>query len=55
MSVQQALIPITYGSGIPALIAGAGDRADWRFIEFFTVNIRNAKLAFEIMMAEKCA
>jgi len=23
------------------LIAGAGDRAAWRFLEFFTVNIRN--------------
>ncbi len=26
---------------LPALIAGAGERAAWRFIEFFTVNIRN--------------
>ena len=26
---------------LPALIAGAGDRAAWRFLEFFTVNIRN--------------
>ncbi len=26
---------------LPALIAGAGDRAAWRFVEFFTVNIRN--------------
>ena len=26
---------------VPALIAGAGDRAAWRFIEFFTANIRN--------------
>ena len=25
----------------PALIAGAGKRAAWRFLEFFTVNIRN--------------
>jgi len=29
------------GPAVPALIAGAGDRAAWRFIEFFTVNIRN--------------
>jgi integrase/recombinase XerD len=27
---------------VPAFIAGAGDRAAWRFIEFFTVNIRDA-------------
>jgi len=26
---------------LPALIAGAGERAAWRFLEFFTVNIRN--------------
>jgi integrase/recombinase XerD len=26
---------------LPALIARAGDRASWRFVEFFTVNIRN--------------
>lgn len=45
MSVQHALIPVfddpQHGPGIPALIAGAGDRAAWRFVEFFTVNIRN--------------
>jgi hypothetical protein len=27
--------------GLPALIAGAGDRAAMRFLEYFTVNIRN--------------
>ena len=26
---------------VPALIAREGDRAAWRFIEFFTANIRN--------------
>jgi site-specific recombinase XerD len=26
---------------LPAMIAGAGERAEWRFVEFFTVNIRN--------------
>ncbi|MBI3782939.1 MAG: tyrosine-type recombinase/integrase [Deltaproteobacteria bacterium] len=26
---------------VPALIARAGDRAAWRFVEFFTANIRN--------------
>src|SRR5450755_704949 len=30
------------GPAVPTLIAGAGDRAAWRFLEFFTVNIRNA-------------
>jgi integrase/recombinase XerD len=29
------------GPELPALIAGAGDRAALRFLEFFTVNIRN--------------
>jgi hypothetical protein len=28
-------------SPLPALIAGAGDRAALRFLEYFTVNIRN--------------
>jgi len=31
----------TAGPALPALIAGAGERAAWRFLEFFTVNIRN--------------
>ena len=31
----------TGGPALPALIAGAGERASWRFVEFFTVNIRN--------------
>src|SRR5438876_6135428 len=26
---------------LPAIIRGAGDRAAWRFLEFFTANIRN--------------
>ena len=33
---------VNTGTLLPALIAGAGDRAAWRFVEFFTVNIRNA-------------
>src|ERR1039458_89757 len=34
---------VSHSSGpeLPALIAGAGERAAWRFVEFFTVNIRN--------------
>ena len=31
----------TAGPVLPALIAGAGDRAALRFLEYFTVNIRN--------------
>ena len=26
---------------VPALIADAGDQAGWRYVEFFTANIRN--------------
>jgi site-specific recombinase XerD len=36
-----AVIGNTGGPAIPALIAGAGEQASWRFVEFFTVNIRN--------------
>jgi integrase/recombinase XerD len=38
-----ALVPVTPSMEhhLPALIAGAGKRAAWRFVEFFTVNIRN--------------
>jgi integrase/recombinase XerD len=31
----------TGAAALPALIAGAGERGAWRFVEFFTVNIRN--------------
>ena len=27
--------------GLPGIIASAGDQARWRFLEFFTANIRN--------------
>jgi len=33
--------PKPSGPVLPALIAGAGDRAALRFLEYFTVNIRN--------------
>jgi hypothetical protein len=26
---------------VPALIAGAGEQAGWRYVEFFTANINN--------------
>ena len=35
------VVPST-GLRLPSLIAGAGDRAALRFLEFFTVNIRTA-------------
>ena len=35
------LAPLGDGHLIPALIAQEGDAASWRFIEFFTANIRN--------------
>jgi site-specific recombinase XerD len=39
---ELAVIPNVSGiPQLPALIAGAGERAAWRFVEFFTVNIRN--------------
>jgi hypothetical protein len=44
MIAVRALVPVDNepaGPVLPALIAGAGDRAALRFREFFTVNIRN--------------
>jgi len=35
------LTPLPNGSSIPTLIAGAGAQAAWRYIDFFTANIRN--------------
>jgi integrase/recombinase XerD len=34
-------IEVSSGTVLRALIAEAGERAAWRFVEFFTVNIRN--------------
>lgn len=39
MSNSNALVPAT--AMAPALIAGSGDRAAYRFLEFFTAHIRN--------------
>jgi site-specific recombinase XerD len=36
-----ALTPLPAAHLIPALIAAAGDTASWRYIDFFTSNIRN--------------
>ena len=39
--VATEIIPLSSAPELPALIGGAGERAAWRFLEFFTVNIRN--------------
>ena len=39
--MKAALVPLKTGPILPALIAGAGKPAALRFLEFFTVNIRN--------------
>ena len=36
-----ALVPASPAELVPALIADAGDHAAWRYIDFFTANIRN--------------
>ena len=36
-----ALIPLGHGHLVPALIAQEGEHAGWRYVEFFTANIRN--------------
>ena len=36
-----ALTPLPGGNLIPSLIADAGEQASWRYIDFFTANIRN--------------
>jgi site-specific recombinase XerD len=36
-----ALTPLPGGALIPVLIANAGEQASWRYVDFFTANIRN--------------
>ena len=36
-----AVTPLPDGKLIPSLIADAGDQAAWRYVDFFTANIRN--------------
>ena len=38
---MSALASVSLSPSLPALIASSGERASWRFLEFFTVNIRN--------------
>lgn len=37
-----ALVPSAKVAMVPALITNAGEQAGWRYVEFFTANIRNA-------------
>ena len=39
--LHSALAPSAEIGLVPALIADAGEQAGWRYVEFFTVNIRN--------------
>ncbi len=39
--MTELIVVDTGGAALPALIAGAGEAAAWRFLEFFTVNIHN--------------
>ena len=41
MNLPLLVVPASIEPSVPALIAGAGESAAWRFLEFFTVNIRN--------------
>jgi hypothetical protein len=38
---NSALAELRDTRGVPALIADCGDQAAWRYIDFFTANIRN--------------
>jgi hypothetical protein len=49
------MIPRPSGPELPALIAGAGKKAAWRFLEFFTVNIRNKYTRAARAAAASCA
>src|SRR6202035_2375507 len=42
-SIQQAELSVEVRSPhvVPALVADLGDQASWRYVEFFTANIRN--------------
>ena len=39
--MKAEIFPSPVSLELPSLIANAGERASWRFLEFFTVNIRN--------------
>jgi site-specific recombinase XerD len=39
---QTSLVKPGGAVGVPAVIAAAGEQASWRYLEFFTANIRNS-------------
>jgi site-specific recombinase XerD len=41
-ALPQLIPPSPWGLAVPVLVGRAGERASWRFLEFFTVHIRNA-------------
>src|SRR4051794_39579467 len=43
-------------AGVPAIISATGERATFRFVEFFTANIRNAntRMAYGRALREFC-
>src|ERR1035438_4825781 len=45
------------GLTVPAVIAASGEKAAWRFVEFFTANIRNpnTRAAYSRAVAAFCA
>jgi site-specific recombinase XerD len=54
---SSVLPPATAGLTVPAVIAAAGGKAAWRFVEFFTANIRNpnTRAAYGRAVAAFCA
>jgi len=40
-SAATEILPLPSSPELPTLITQAGQKAAWRFLEFFTVNIRN--------------
>lgn len=46
-SAEVALAPPGGGHLLPALILHEGDRAGWRYVEFFTTNIRNPNMRLD--------
>jgi len=51
------LVPLHPSNGLPALVAAAGDRAAYRFLEFFTAHIRNphTRRAYAGAVGDFCA
>jgi site-specific recombinase XerD len=57
VSKSSVLPPADAGLTVPAVIAAAGGKAVWRFVEFFTANIRNpnTRAAYAHAVAGFCA